>query len=224
MVRFNKRTPQDIMNYIADSDDESDPFVGRRVEFLDGKVDEALQNALSLQNQPQLFDKIIGRLQQHADRTLRVTRPIRPQPVALNLFVDKSMVSFPSFFGSCRKNIALLHHLQRYAACYVAYKAGYFQKRSRKKRKSRTNKNTYRQEVPSGSGMGPATIKTFLAGCHPSMSHLFEAFQRARITGEIHLRTLALRSEENLRVYLMSGGIAKTPLECEALVQGFAQI
>jgi hypothetical protein len=57
------------------------------------------------------------------------------------------------------------------------------------------------------------------------MSHLYERFQRARITGEIHLQVLARRNEEDLRKYLLSSEIviAQTALEVEALVQAFVE-
>jgi len=210
------------------------------VNFLYGKVDEALQNALSLQDQPELFHEIILQLRKNADETLSFTAPIWPQKKALKLFVQKSMASFPSFFGSCHQDISLLHHLQRYAACYLAYKSGYFENMNYKHQtarpKSRTKQcvsSNEKASQPKGhdalsgaeSGQGPAAIKAFLAGCQPPMSHLFESFKRVRITGEVHLHALACRSEASLRQYLVSSDvrIATTPLELEALVQALAQ-
>lgn len=54
------------------------------------------------------------------------------------------------------------------------------------------------------------------------MCHLLERFFRGRITGERHLQMLALWEEEKLRKHLESpeSGLAQTPLEVEALVQG----
>ncbi|KAJ7461036.1 hypothetical protein B0H11DRAFT_162639 [Mycena galericulata] len=124
----------------------SDHRPGRAI-FLDGKVDEALQHALALQDRPQIFEEIILQLQKHADETLRFTMPIWPQPAPLHLFVEKAMRSFPHLFGSCGEDIALLHHLQRYAACYLAYKIGYFQRReprSRKRTPAPSNKKAQR--------------------------------------------------------------------------------
>jgi hypothetical protein len=69
---------------------------------------------------------------------------------------------------------------------------------------------------------GPTKIQDFLAGCHPPMSHLFEDFLRARITGEIHLQGLARWDDEKLRDYFASN-VTQTPLEVEALVQGLTQ-
>jgi len=112
------------------------------VNFLYGKVDEALQNALSLQDQPELFHEIILQLRKNADETLSFTAPIWPQKKALKLFVQKSMASFPSFFGSCHQDISLLHHLQRYAACYLAYKSGYFENMNYKHQTARPKSRT----------------------------------------------------------------------------------
>lgn len=73
-------------------------------------------------------------------------------------------------------------------------------------------------------GPGPTAVKAFLAGCHPPMPHLLERFLQARITGEIHLEALARWNDEDLRRFLTSnGGIARTALEVEALVQGLAR-
>lgn len=56
------------------------------------------------------------------------------------------------------------------------------------------------------------------------MVHLLDAFQHARITGEIHLQSLAQRNEDALRQYLSSTTLCTTALEVEALVQGFLQM
>ncbi|KAJ6547051.1 hypothetical protein B0H19DRAFT_251054 [Mycena capillaripes] len=234
----------------------------RETTVLDVTVD-ALQKALALENQSQKFGEIMKKLQQLADETFSFTGMlIFPQKANLDLFVQKSIDGFPHFFGPCREDVVLLHHLQRYAACYLAYKSGYFEKRQRL-----GGRNTYRQTnslrikipplksaslkygpqntetraetIASGgensrrfetvtSGLpdsGQVAIKAFLAECNPPMSHLFDAFQRAHITGEIHLKALASRSEEEIRKYILSSDftIAQTALEVEALVEAFIQ-
>ncbi|KAJ7837007.1 hypothetical protein B0H14DRAFT_1116103 [Mycena olivaceomarginata] len=86
----------------------------------------ALQKALALENRPNEFAKITTQLEELAEGTLRFAMPIYPQKAQLDIFVQRSINSFPHFFNSCPDDIDLIHHLQRYAACYVAYKTGYF--------------------------------------------------------------------------------------------------
>ncbi|KAJ7261317.1 hypothetical protein B0H12DRAFT_1106232 [Mycena haematopus] len=166
--------------------------------------------------------------------------PIYPQKAALHLFVERSMDDLPEFFSLCRENTELLHHLQRYAACYVAYKAGYFSDALGSNTikilprikilppKLRLGTETIapgssRSKSMDLSESGLTVIKAFLAGCHPPMSHLFENFRRAHITGEIHLQGMARWTREELRDYLMSSGITKTMLEAQAIVEAFVR-
>jgi hypothetical protein len=83
-------------------------------------------------------------LEKLAEGTLRFDMPIYPQKAQLDIFVQRvgnrasssaeregskrpqSINSLPHFFNSYPDDIDLIHHLQRYAACYVAYKTGYF--------------------------------------------------------------------------------------------------
>ncbi|KAF7353608.1 hypothetical protein MVEN_01045200 [Mycena venus] len=237
----------------------------------DAMVD-ALQKALAFEARPDKFAEITRKLQELSDETLRFTQPIFPQKAALDLFVERSIESFPDFFGFCREDVELLHHLQRYAACFVAYKTGYFDDpnttkrlrikilppklasrteittsgdestrtpatkssritilppRSRPQTESTSGGESSRQPESMGNLLdsGKTAIETFLAGCHPPMSHLFEGFQRARITGEIHLQALAGRAEDDLREYITSSeiAIAQTALEVEALVQALVR-
>ncbi|KAJ6488580.1 hypothetical protein C8R47DRAFT_485665 [Mycena vitilis] len=194
----------------------------------------ALQKALALENQSNKFAEIMQKLQQLANKSFRFTdSPIFPQKAELDKFVEKSIFCFPEYFGPCRENISLLHHLQRYAACYLAYESGYFAMlhAAKSPRSSESTGIVSSGEKPSSpatsacpiSGSGQSAIKGFLAECQPPMSHLFEAFQRAHITGEIHLQALARQSEEDLRTYIQSSklSIAGSALEVEALVQAF---
>ncbi|KAJ6522795.1 hypothetical protein DFH09DRAFT_1421470 [Mycena vulgaris] len=174
--------------------------------------------------------------------------PIFPQQAALALFVEKagcSIDSFPEFFGTCHNDIDLLHHLQRYAACYVAHKTGYFENHGRARNAttgSRTSKVGGVKYGPPKSGVrkrtavaiselpaidpaspGALHVQAFLAGCYPPMAHLLEGFLHSHITSEIELHALARRDEGALRQYLTAeSGIARTALEEEALVQGLS--
>ncbi|KAJ7168215.1 hypothetical protein C8R43DRAFT_143000 [Mycena crocata] len=212
--------------------------------FLEGKVDEALRQALSLENQPTRFSDITRQLRTFADETFRFTMPIFPQPVALADFVQKSIVAFPEYFSRCHEDIPLLHHLQRYAACYLAHKTGYFERRRlsnptpQKPEALKIKLPARSNVVKSPSSLGgkrpspepsptsshaPTAINEFLAGCHPPMLHLLELFLHARITGEIHLEGMARWPEERLRDYLISNLLTRTPFEVETLTQAFAR-
>ncbi|KAK7023971.1 hypothetical protein R3P38DRAFT_2955179 [Favolaschia claudopus] len=196
----------------------------------------ALQRALTLENLPDAFAEIIAKLQIVADATLKFSKPIFPQKVALDLFVQRCMDSLPRYFTSCKGDVELLHHLQRYAACYVAYKTGYFCSTVKRPPvralrikilppRPQTGIPALADTVDPTNKLthdGRTAIETFLAECHPPMSHLFEGFQRARITGEIHLQSLARKTGDELRTYFLTSEIAitKTALEVEALVQG----
>ncbi|KAJ7702298.1 hypothetical protein B0H17DRAFT_1127857 [Mycena rosella] len=187
----------------------SRPLTG--ATFLDGKVDEVLQKAIGLGDQPKFFEQIIvgefrfspcqfltatctqQKLQDIADKTMSFTQPIFPQKVALAKFVEKA------------RGVDV-----RYNACYVAYKTGYFEERDQganqmvNNNSSTTNMaganhrppKSVRKKTSASSAtsvdlasLGAAYIQTFLDGCHPPMSHLFEAFFfRARITGELPLQ------------------------------------
>ncbi|KAF8184873.1 hypothetical protein K438DRAFT_1837021 [Mycena galopus ATCC 62051] len=195
----------------------------------------ALQKALALENRAEEYEEIKTKLQKLADETFKFTTPIFPQKSALDFFVKRSIEDFPDFFCACGENIELLHHLQRYAACYVAYKAGYFSEGGKTTKsprikilppKLRTQSETgasgeSARHLSSPSALpdhGRTVIQTFLAGCQPPMSHLFESFQRQHITGELYLEGMARWSEGDLRKYV-SSQIAQTALEAEAIVQ-----
>ncbi|KAJ7043177.1 hypothetical protein C8F04DRAFT_31861 [Mycena alexandri] len=205
--------------------------------LLQRNVEDALQSTLKLENRSNEFVRIVEQLQELADQTLRFHMPIFPQKSSLDSFVDKTIKSLPQFFSTCPEDIDLLHHLQRYAACYLAHKSGYFERPGsgwsagtsgiKIRLKSRPVRAGPPSHLENGSQLqtsGTEAIRSFLAGCHPPMVHLLDAFQLARITGEIHLQTLARRNEDDLRQYLNSTALCTTALEVEALVQGFLQI
>lgn len=83
----------DGKTWTKDSELESSsrPTVTTNATFLNGKVDEALQKMIGLENQSKLFAQLIRKLQEISEETMDFTRPrIYPQPAALALFVKKA--------------------------------------------------------------------------------------------------------------------------------------
>ncbi|KAJ7093251.1 hypothetical protein C8R44DRAFT_750114 [Mycena epipterygia] len=99
---------------------------GTKTTFLNGKIDQALQKALGLENRPEIFNQIIQELQKFADQSFRFTMPIFPQETALVRFVEKAGY--------------------RYGACYMAHKSGYFESHGRQ---SNTTRRSSFIKIPS---------------------------------------------------------------------------
>ncbi|KAJ7770943.1 hypothetical protein DFH07DRAFT_1057990 [Mycena maculata] len=71
---------------------------------------------------------------------------------------------------------------------------------------------------------GTAGLADFLAGCLPAMGHCESAFHRAGVTEPAHLVGMVHWSEDRLCKFLNRNGIARNPLEEQALVLGFSSL
>lgn len=71
-------------------------------------------------------------------------------------------------------------------------------------------------------GPGDTALADFLGACCPAMGHCESAFRRAGVTQRVHLAGMAHWTEDNLRKFLSSYGIARTPLEEQAIVLSFS--
>ncbi|CAK5279355.1 unnamed protein product [Mycena citricolor] len=197
---------------------------------------DALQSAVGLRDPSRRdqFAAVKERLAGIADECFDFAPGVGAQPGNLDRFVHESVRAFPDLLGKCEREIELLHHLQRYGACYLMCKSAgddAAARRTQDKKNSRTGPpltirvpkpSRENQRAPDGPDFGRATIEKFLAECQPSMLHLLANFEQAKITGAAHLQRLVLKSRDEaaIRPYLRKLKVAESELEVEALVGG----